>query len=436
MLNYDGDSLEDDTMVTPGLHLTASTHEFNFHLPLNTERVRPESGEHDYQNPTISVDRITPSASAPVSNLQRIFITSDENRDDISDDNPDLSQISFVTDALNDVFHTDFNFKDKETEREVSGKGRSHQIKSSANRNKSSAEASSTQNCDAKNIPTEQEKGKYKECKCNKYASRQQILSSTDDPSSEDILSDVDVESHQIFCTKGTTKKRERKIKKVLINNDGAVAESDINIDSVDDVDDYALNTESETDDYKVSQRAAQGQVFASSSSSSLDTENKSDDDKGAMISARISNPNLDQVDRCDNEIIPTTSQNSAMTESVEEKSEKELTEKALDNLKLEEEPESSKDHSDNLCNCDNSSDKNDCSPGDGNLVQIIKDGSPSVSGVNSSVPTTQSSNMSNLEVPVVRRIKYNVSPNRSSNNSPSINDYDWDRERYVCSVC
>ena len=428
MLNYDGDSLEDDTMINPGLHLTASTHEFNFHLPLNTERVRPESGEHDYQNPTISVDRITPSASAPVSNLQRIFITSDENRDDISDDNPDLSQISFVTDALNDVFHTDFNFKDKETEREVTGKGRSHQIKSSAKRNRSAAEASSTENCDMKNTPTDDERVKAKECKCNKYGNRQQILSSTDDPSSEDFLSDVDTESHQIYCTKGTTKKKERKLKKVAMQHDGAVAKSDINNVSFDPV--HALNNESETDDYKVSQRAAQGQIFASSSSSSLETENKSDDDKGAMISARISNPKMDQVD---NEIMPTTSQNSAMTESLEEKSEKELTEKALCNLKLDEEPESSTDHSASLCDCDNPGDNKDSSPGDKNMVQNKHDCSPSVSGTNSSAHSTRSSNMSTLEVPVVQRIKYNVSPSRSGNNSPSITDYDWDRERYVC---
>ena len=121
MLNYDADSLEEDNMVDPSLHLTASTHEFNFHLPLNTERVRPESSEHEYNIPTISAQRMTPSAPAPggVSNLQRIFITSEQER--VENENlSDLSQISFVTDTLTDVFITDFNFSDSSKE---GGKG-------------------------------------------------------------------------------------------------------------------------------------------------------------------------------------------------------------------------------------------------------------------------------------------------------------------------
>ena len=433
MLNYDADSLEEDNMVDPSLHLTASTHEFNFHLPLNTERVRPESSEHEYNIPTISAQRMTPSAPAPggVSNLQRIFITSEQER--VENENlSDLSQISFVTDALTDVFITDFNFSDsskesgkgskvKNTRKKVDEPESNEGEKREVSDDIECESAQAQDNCGVKGVFAKSDTEQVRDCDSLR-------------------CSDNLIESSSDLGPQPTTSAVEH-----LDKNDNnkymVPVEEDVVIDDIED-EDYALSTESETDDYKASQKAAQAQALACDSNSSLNTENKSDDDKGAMIISKSTH------------IEDLTEPNKyEMVTSLEEKSETETFEKdksqivnSLSNVTLDDEHQQCfKLHPESDSDCDkfgiDSSNLQKCvenvQPNTGSSCNDTQAGT-SKSG-ETVANTSGSTVVSPHDVSRVQRLKYSELGNASqiyngnilnSNVQIGVSDFDWDRER------
>ena len=437
MLNYDADSLEEDNMVDPSLHLTASTHEFNFHLPLNTERVRPESSEHEYTIPTISAQRMTPSAPAPggVSNLQRIFITSEQER--VENENlSDLSQISFVTDALTDVFIADFNFSDSSKENGKGSKVKNTRKKVGEPEINAGEKRETSESIDCENGQDQDNNG-VKEGVSAKSGT--EVVRDCDNmrlASSSNSLS----EGNSDLGPQPTTSAVEH-----LDKNDNNKClmpiEDDVVIDDIDD-EDYALSTESETDDYKASQKAAQAQALASDSNSSFNTENKSDDDKGAMIISK--NTHIEDF---------AEQAKSEMVTSLEEKSETETFEKdksvivnSVSSVARDDEyHQNVKLHPESDSDCDKfGSDKSNlqkCVEG----VQPIAGSSyiDTQAGTSKSGETVVNTNGSTLvspqEISRVQRLKYSELSNASqmyngnilnSNVQIGVSDFDWDRER------
>ena len=418
MLNYDADSLEEDNMVDPSLHLTASTHEFNFHLPLNTERVRPESSEHEYNIPTISAQRMTPSAPAPggVSNLQRIFITSEQEREE-SENLSDLSQISFVTDALTDVFITDFNFSDSSKDGSKGSKVKNTRKIVDKPENCGGSQGTN-ESAVCENEP-DQDINEVKEPHPAKNHEDEvcDSMRLTDNSGSVSESSDM--------APRPTTSAVEH-----LDRNDNnkllSPVEDDVTAEDLDD-EDYALSTESETDDYKASQKAAQAQALATDSNSSLSTENKSDDDKGAMIMS--TNTHTDEI-------------KSEMVTSLEEKSETESVEK--NQTQIVASVSNVQDDSHHQCSKLSHESYSDCDKLDSDSSSLQKCAESSQphtdsSKVDSQAGTSKSTVVSPQEISRVQRLKYSDVSTTSQMYSGNIlhsnvqigaNDFDWDRER------
>ena len=237
--------------------------------------MRPESSEHEYQIPTISAQRMTPSAPAPggVSNLQRIFITSEQERAEVED----LSQISFVTDALTDVFITDFNFSD--SSKESGGKG--SKIKSSRKKADETAADSDSAKCSTGQI----NENTSEVCQ-NTEERTQEHPDQNETPQVRDQMGVASAD-----C--GSSTDRQAK-PGALPDSESNPAEPGETSDILED-EDYALSTESETDDYKVSQKAAQSQ---SENSTDRTNENRSDDDKGALIISKAPDRDLREEQR------------------------------------------------------------------------------------------------------------------------------------------
>ncbi len=268
--------------MDPALHLTASTHEFNFHLPLNTERVRPESSEHEYAIPTISAQRMTPSAppGGGVSNLQRIFITSEQERAEVED----LSQISFVTDALSDVFMTDFNFADSTKDGGKGSKIKSARINSDNVDTKKSSDGADVER--------------------NARHNNEDAASSSGIVNTEEI----DLQKAESSCDSSVVRLADGASAPVpgSSTKDQTVSHVDDEAEESDDIDYASLSTESETDDYKASQRGvAQAQDFAADNALNLESGNRSDDDKGALklSNAAGADSNFDERERLTDKI-------------------------------------------------------------------------------------------------------------------------------------
>ena len=85
-----------------------SSHEFNFHLPYNTELSSGE-GSSNSEVPTISVEQTTPHDSIGIGST-RVFFTTDSNEGDHCCQRC-TPQISYVTETLNEVFVTDTSFQ-------------------------------------------------------------------------------------------------------------------------------------------------------------------------------------------------------------------------------------------------------------------------------------------------------------------------------------
>ena len=422
VLNYDADSLEGDNMVDPSLNLTASTHEFNFHLPLNTERVRPESSEHEYNIPTISAQRMTPSAPAPggVSNLQRIFITSEQERA-ANENLSDLSQISFVTDALTDVFITDFNFSDSSKE---NGKG---------------SKVKNTRKKPESNAGEKRETGGNIECENGQDQDNSGMKEGVSGKSNTDevvcVCDNMRLASSSDSLAEGSSNLGPRPTTSLDKNENNKYltpVEDDLVIDDIED-EDYAFSTESETDDYKASQKAAQARALASDSNSSLNIENKSDDDKGAMMISK--NTHIEDF---------TEQTKSEMVTSLEEKSETETFEKdksqimnSVSNV-AQLQPESDSD-CDKLCS-DNSNLQKCVENSQSNSGSSYIDTQAGTSKSGETVANTSGSTVVlPQEISRVQRVKYSELNNvsqmyngniLSANVQIGINDFDWDRER------
>ena len=437
MLNYDADSLEEDNMVDPSLHLTASTHEFNFHLPLNTERVRPESSEHEYNIPTISAQRMTPSAPAPggVSNLQRIFITSEQER--VENENlSDLSQISFVTDALTDVFITDFNFSDSSKEGGKGSKVKNTRKKVGEPESNAGGKRETSGNSECENGQDQDNSGVKEGVSAKSDTEEVRDCDNMRLASSSNSLTEGSSDLGPLPTTSAAEHLDKNDNNKCLLP-----VEDDVAIDDMDD-EDYALSTESETDDYKASQKAAQAQALASDSNSSLNTENKSDDDKGAMIISK--NTHIEDF---------TEQTKSEMVTSLEEKSETETFEKdksvivnSVSNVAPDDEHHQSvKLHPESDSDCDKFGSDNS------NWHKCVESVQPDTgssyidtqAGTSKSAETVVNTNSSTVvspqEISRIQRLKYSELSNASqmyngnilnSNVQIGVSDFDWDRER------